>query len=802
MVAWDNPFPTFPTKTKKVTHLSSKKADGPSGRARSRAGSVQDKAHDSRPQTASSKSSNYTTSQVQEIAEPAKPFNNQHGGFCVQYARWPQDEVLNQGSEHLEPDLRDGGSMEGRVDQHNPLPILNGRHSEDNRTRPTNRHDAVANPGYERSRTMPNAILEAVGQSNHRPRQPGLVGCHEPDPVASYYGPEDRDYLPANPVDGAHQRPYAPVRVHSKESKQKNGGLALAQEKKLQQHVHQGSHGDFSDNCYDTTQQDYYAPVLKQGSQLYSSIDDDMPNFDAVPELSAAHRRGMTIDHHLEPKETAQEDLPTNPLPQDYGYRDNGNSPNFEGEFSPRSRSQRNMEVLSLPRAKDDKYFEVGIPKSPRRAPAKAHASGGYVGDAKASIGYSRGGPPRQDRFVEGPDPQGPIPSAGYGQEPRDWRNHAPTSTSLPSVPYQENGPLGRYRSPGLQDGHQRQGPIKPPRREPSPIDRSTVRGPHPTEYRDGAQPDHFSSPPSKDDQYPSSPMKPPSGGPSPVTRIGLISPPSRQSLNPDALPSHPAPVRPGLMKGSALNQAAKPPPVRQYTAAPSPLQQFSSAGKLGSSQSTDNKEPPPVTHQELGQLRQAVERRPDDQATQLTLAKKLVEASVVLVDERSDPRTRSKLRDKYVSEALKIVKKASTNGYTEGTFYLADAYSRGAPGLESDVREAFKLYQTAAKAGHAQAAYRVAVCCEIGQEEGGGTSRDAVKAMQWYKRAATLGDTPAMYKLGIISLKGLLGQPRNPEEALKWLKKAADRADRENPHALHELVSFYFLVLGRTSVC
>ena len=61
---------------------------------------------------------------------------------------------------------------------------------------------------------------------------------------------------------------------------------------------------------------------------------------------------------------------------------------------------------------------------------------------------------------------------------------------------------------------------------------------------------------------------------------------------------------------------------------------------------------------------------------------------------------------------------------------------------------------------------------------------------MQWYQRAATLGDVPAMYKLGVVQLKGLLGQPRNPREAVTWLQKAAERADEENPHALHELVS------------
>jgi TPR repeat protein len=108
--------------------------------------------------------------------------------------------------------------------------------------------------------------------------------------------------------------------------------------------------------------------------------------------------------------------------------------------------------------------------------------------------------------------------------------------------------------------------------------------------------------------------------------------------------------------------------------------------------------------------------------------------------------------------------------------------------GLESNDKEAFNLYQSAAKAGHGAAAYRTAVCCELGSEEGGGTRKDPVKAIQWYKRAAALGDTPAMYKMGMIQLKGLLGQPQSAKEAVQWLKRAAERADAENPHALHEL--------------
>jgi TPR repeat protein len=83
-------------------------------------------------------------------------------------------------------------------------------------------------------------------------------------------------------------------------------------------------------------------------------------------------------------------------------------------------------------------------------------------------------------------------------------------------------------------------------------------------------------------------------------------------------------------------------------------------------------------------------------------------------------------------------------------------------------------------------------VCCEIGAEEGGGTRKDTIKAFQWYKRAATLGDVPAQYKMGIILLKGLLGQEKSPAEAVSYLQKAAHGADAENPHALHELALLY----------
>ncbi|KAJ5670596.1 uncharacterized protein N7477_005959 [Penicillium maclennaniae] len=256
---------------------------------------------------------------------------------------------------------------------------------------------------------------------------------------------------------------------------------------------------------------------------------------------------------------------------------------------------------------------------------------------------------------------------------------------------------------------------------------------------------------------------------------------------NPDALPVHPTPFRPGLDQ--------KPPPIRLYNTAPITASAPAPTPTVGPQPARPvSMGPTPVTQEELQQLQQKVRGNPSDQASQLLLAKKLVEAATVLIGDnnRLDPKTKAKAKEKYIMDAHKIVKKLVQAGYADAQFYLADCYGEGQLGLEADPKEAFALYHSAAKSGHAQSAYRVAVCSEIGQEEGGGTKRDPFKAVQWYKRAAALGDTPAMYKMGMIHLKGLLGQARNPREGVSWLKRAAERADEENPHALHELALMY----------
>jgi TPR repeat protein len=95
-----------------------------------------------------------------------------------------------------------------------------------------------------------------------------------------------------------------------------------------------------------------------------------------------------------------------------------------------------------------------------------------------------------------------------------------------------------------------------------------------------------------------------------------------------------------------------------------------------------------------------------------LRYAKKLVEASHVLASDggRLDAKATQRNREKWLNEAYKRVKELVRNTYPEAQFYMAECYGSGELGLEIDPKEAFSLYQAAAKGGHAAAAFRTAV--------------------------------------------------------------------------------------------
>lgn len=158
------------------------------------------------------------------------------------------------------------------------------------------------------------------------------------------------------------------------------------------------------------------------------------------------------------------------------------------------------------------------------------------------------------------------------------------------------------------------------------------------------------------------------------------------------------------------------------------------------------------------------------------------------------EPKKIKKNRDILHAEAVRWIKKAASSsfmgkvGLPDALFLLADCYGNGNLGLAIDHDKAFSLYAQAAKQGHLASIYRTGVCYEVGA----GTKRDHYRSIQYYKRAGILGDTAAMFKIGMILLNGLLGHTKNPREGVNWLKRAGSQADETTPHALHELAMLY----------
>lgn len=191
-----------------------------------------------------------------------------------------------------------------------------------------------------------------------------------------------------------------------------------------------------------------------------------------------------------------------------------------------------------------------------------------------------------------------------------------------------------------------------------------------------------------------------------------------------------------------------------------------------------------PYTPEFVNEYRTRIKADPDPEA-QFTYAMYLIEVARRM-HEPADSKAARRARDALLAESIKLVKRlaAAAPPYAEAQFFLANCYGNGSLGMQVDHAKSYHLYVQASKQNHAAATYRTAVCNEIGA----GTKSNAARALLFYRKAASLGDTAGMYKLGMVLLHGALGQPPVPREAIVWLRRAAGQADEDNPHALHEL--------------
>lgn len=261
--------------------------------------------------------------------------------------------------------------------------------------------------------------------------------------------------------------------------------------------------------------------------------------------------------------------------------------------------------------------------------------------------------------------------------------------------------------------------------------------------------------------------------------------------------PPNPYGLHRAISSASSLGSLAPPPSLGQGTMqgglGRSPTSMTGpGARQKGTSNSSGG---PPITKASVDEYRSRIKADPDPEA-QFNFAKYLIEAAKKISSSASgDEKSAKKYRDALLAESLKLIKRLATQGvglgkpaYADAQFFLANCLGNGSLGLQVDHEKAYNLYVQASKQNHSSATYRTAVCNEVGA----GTRRDHARAVLFYRKASALGDTAGMYKLGMILLNGLLGQQRNPKEAVAWLKRAAAQADEDNPHALHELGLLY----------
>ena len=135
--------------------------------------------------------------------------------------------------------------------------------------------------------------------------------------------------------------------------------------------------------------------------------------------------------------------------------------------------------------------------------------------------------------------------------------------------------------------------------------------------------------------------------------------------------------------------------------------------------------------------------------------------------------------------EARTILQRLADRGYAFAQYYLADGYSSGFfnDGKE-DPDRAFPFFIAAGKHGHAEAAYRTALCYEFGW----GCRRDPAKASQFHRQAASRGHPGAAVRLGKACLTGDMGLGGRYREGAKWLKRATEGADHQHNSAPYEL--------------
>ena len=198
------------------------------------------------------------------------------------------------------------------------------------------------------------------------------------------------------------------------------------------------------------------------------------------------------------------------------------------------------------------------------------------------------------------------------------------------------------------------------------------------------------------------------------------------------------------------------------------------------------------LSHERTLELYRANAKKTQDPEVQFEFAVFMIDASKSMSIPAETPANVMEVekavekRDELIREAITLLKRLADRGHAASQYFLADCYANGigTPKGKQDFDRAYPMFVLAAKHGHPDASYRAGTCCE----NGWGCRRESPKAVQFFRKAATSLHPGAMYRLGIAEINGELGLSKRPKEGVKWLKRSAEHATAEFPHALHEL--------------
>ncbi|KAG5290756.1 protoplast regeneration and killer toxin resistance protein [Histoplasma capsulatum G186AR] len=197
------------------------------------------------------------------------------------------------------------------------------------------------------------------------------------------------------------------------------------------------------------------------------------------------------------------------------------------------------------------------------------------------------------------------------------------------------------------------------------------------------------------------------------------------------------------------------------------------------------------LSHKQTFDMYLANVKKTNDPAAQYEFAVFMINSSQATEDSQSstDQAHPEKSKDitkaSLLREAKSILQRLADRSYPYAQYYLADGIASGLLNKgKPDYDKAFPHFVAASKHGHAEAGYRAALCFEFGW----GTRKDAAKAVQFYRQAASKNHPGAMSRLGRACLDGEMGLVNRYREGIKWMKRAAESADHQYNSAPYEL--------------